>query len=54
MYVINDICYAGELREGIKVTDVKPLRGGIMLVTFSTDEERLFDTTKLQGSFLNP
>lgn len=54
MYVINDICYAGELREGIKVTDVKPLRGGIMLVTFSTDEERLFDTTKLQGSVFEP
>ncbi len=54
MYMINDICYAGELSEGIKITDVKPLRGGIMLVTFSTGEERLFDTTELQGSAFEP
>ena len=50
MYVLNDICYAGEMQEGIKVTEVKPLRGGMMLVTFSTGEKRLFDTTLLQGS----
>ena len=49
MYILNDICYAGELCEGIKVTEAKPLRGGMMLVTFSTGEKRLFDTTRLQG-----
>ena len=54
MYVLNDICYAGELREGIKVTEAKPLRGGMMLVTFSTGEKRLFDTTLLQGSAFAP
>ena len=54
MYVLNDICYAGELQEGIKVTEAKPLRGGIMLVTFSTGEKRLFDTTCLQGSAFAP
>ena len=32
-----------------KIVDVKPLRGGMMLVTFSTGEKRLFDTTLLQG-----
>ncbi|MBQ7434060.1 MAG: DUF2442 domain-containing protein [Lachnospiraceae bacterium] len=50
MYIIDDICYAGELKEGIKVIEAKPLRGGMMLVTFSTGEKRLFDTTLLQGS----
>ena len=50
MYIMNDICYAGEMEDGIKVTEVKPLRGGMMLVTFSTGEKRLFDTTRLQGS----
>ena len=54
MYILNDICYAGELTEGIKVTAAKPLRGGMMLVTFSTGEKRLFDTTKLQGSAFEP
>lgn len=54
MYISNDVCYAGEWREGIKVTEAKPLRGGMMLVTFSTGEQRLFDTTRLQGSAFEP
>lgn len=54
MYIVKDICYAGELKPGIKVTDVKPLRGGMLLVTFSTGEKRLFDTTKLEGSAFAP
>lgn len=54
MYVLNDICYAGEMQDGIKVTEAKPLRGGMMLVTFSTGEKRLFDTTLLQGSAFAP
>ena len=53
-YILNDICYAGELQDGIKVTEAKPLRGGMMLVTFSTGEKRLFDTTLLQGSAFAP
>ncbi len=54
MYIADGICYAGELQEGIKVTEAKPLRGGMMLVTFSTGEKRLFDTTKLTGSAFAP
>ena len=54
MYVLNDICYAGEFREDIKVVEAKPLRGGMMLVTFSTGEKRLFDTTLLKGSAFAP
>lgn len=50
MYTIGDICYAGKLVDGIKVTEVQPLRGRVLLVTFSTGEKRLFDTTTLQGS----
>lgn len=54
MYIKNDICYAGELCEGIKVVEVRTLRGGMMLVTFSTGEKRLFDTTLLEGSAFKP
>ena len=54
MYIVDDICYAGELREGIKVTEAKPLRGGMLLVTFSTGEKRLFDTTTLKGPAFAP
>ena len=54
MYIVNDICYAGEMQDNIKVTEVKPLRGGMLLVTFSTGEKRLFDTTRLKGSAFKP
>lgn len=54
MYIVNDICYAGELQDDIKVVDAIPLRGGMMLITFSTGEKRLFDATKLQGSAFAP
>ena len=54
MYIVNDICYAGEFQEDIKVTEVKPLVGGVLLVTFSTGEKRLFDTTKLKGTAFLP
>ena len=45
MYIKNGICYAGKLEEGIKVSEVKPLRGMMMLVTFSTGEKRLFQAS---------
>ncbi|MBR3299235.1 MAG: DUF2442 domain-containing protein [Clostridia bacterium] len=38
----------------IKINDAKPLRGGMLLVTFSTGEKRLFDTTLLTGSAFEP
>ena len=50
MYIVNDVCYAGQLDEGVKITEAKPLRGGMMLITFSTGEKRLFDTTLLKGA----
>ena len=54
MYIKDGICYAGEMQKSIKVTEVKPLRGRMLLVTFSTGEKRLFDTTLLQGSAFDP
>ncbi len=54
MYIVNGICYAGKLEEGIKVTAARPLRGGMLLVTFSTGEKRLLDTTMLKGSAFAP
>lgn len=54
MYVMNDICHAdGEATE-IKVKKAKVLRSGILLVTFTNDEKRLFDTTKLTGNAFKP
>ena len=45
MYIIDDVCYAGEKTQNIKVKEAKVLRGGMLLLTFSTEEQRLFDTT---------
>ena len=42
------------MQDGIKVTEAKPLRGGMMLVTFSTGERRLFDISLLQGPAFAP
>ena len=54
LYIKNGICYSGSIQEDIRVTEAKPLRGGIILVTFSTGEKRLFDTTRLTGPAFAP
>lgn len=54
MYIIDDVCYAGEATQDIKVKEASVLRGGMLLLTFSTGEQRLFDTTLLTGSAFEP
>lgn len=54
MYIVNGICYAGNNLEEIRVQEALPLRGGMMLVTFTSGEKRLFDTTTLTGSAFEP
>ena len=54
MYIQNGICYAGQYQDTLRVTEAKPLRGGMLLVTFSSGEKRLFDTTRLEGSAFAP
>lgn len=54
MYIIDDVCYAGEATPDIKVKTATVLRGGMLLLTFSTGEQRLFDTTLLKGSAFEP
>lgn len=50
MYIKNDVCYAGSLQPKIKISNAKPLPSGMILITFSTGEKRLFDTTQLKSS----
>lgn len=47
MYIIDGIAYAGKMTENIKVKEIKTLDDMIMLVTFSTGEQRLFDAEYL-------
>ena len=46
--------YKSNPENEIQVTDAIPFRGGMMLVTFSTGEKRVFDTKLLQGSAFEP
>ena len=50
VYIVDDICYADSNAKEIRVVEVKPLVGRMLLVTFSSGEKRLFDTTKITGS----
>lgn len=54
MYIIDDICYAGEATPDIKIKEAAVLRGGMLLLTFSTGEQRIFDTTRLIDSAFLP
>lgn len=54
MYILNGIVYAGEPTESLKVAKVKPLQNRMLLITFSTGETRLFDTTTLTGKCFEP
>ena len=49
MYIIDDICYAGTPEDDMEVIHADPLPGRMLLVTFSTGETRLYDTTLLTG-----
>ena len=53
MYIKNGICYAdgyfnNNLNE-IKIIDAIPLVGRMLLLKFSSGEQRLFDATQLTG-----
>lgn len=54
MYIVDEICYAANESKEIRVKDATALRGGMVLVTFTTGEKRLFDTTLLKGSAFEP
>ena len=47
MFVLNGIVYANEKSENIQVVSVKPLDDMMMILTFSTGEQRLFDASIL-------
>lgn len=54
MYIVNGICYANNDAKEIRIEDAKALNGGMVLVTFSNGEKRIFDTTLLTGSAFLP
>ena len=53
MFSLNGIVYASEKTENIQVISAKPL-DDMMILTFSTGEQRLFDATILTGKEFSP
>ena len=54
MYIKDDICSAGTAEREIRVRTAKPLPGGMLLVTFVSGEQKLFDTAILKGGAFVP
>ncbi len=54
MFIMNGIVYASECPDELQIVDVKPLEDMMMILTFSTGEQRLFDATILSGSAFEP
>lgn len=54
MFTLNGIVYASEKPENLQILSAKPLDDMMMILTFSTGEQRLFDATVLTGSAFAP
>lgn len=54
MYISNGFVCAGEPTEVLKIEQIKVLPDMIMILTFSTGEQRLFDATVLSGPVFEP
>lgn len=54
MYIVDDICYAGNPCDEVRVVQATPLKGGMLLVLFSSGEKKLFDALSVEGSAFEP
>ena len=54
MYIKDGIVYGEDTSKPIKIDSVKVLPDRMMIVTFSSGESRLFDTTTLSGPAFRP
>ena len=54
MFILNGIVYASEKTQNMQIISVKPLDDMMMILTFSTGEQRLFDATILTGFAFAP
>ena len=50
----NGIVYADDSTPQLKVTQVRHVYGGVLILRFSNNEERLFDTTVLTEAVFEP
>lgn len=54
MYEVNGIVYASKKVDGLEVVSFRPMDDpGVLLVTFTSGETRLFDVHEVKGSAFN-
>ena len=54
MFEVNGILYAGSPNELLKIQDAKITGDKMLLLTFSSGEQRVFDATVLKGEVFTP
>ncbi|MGN0159335.1 MAG: DUF2442 domain-containing protein [Brotaphodocola sp.] len=54
MYISNGIVYGGQPKTPVKITEIRPLDDMIMILTFTSGEQRIFDATALEGEVFEP
>ena len=54
MFTMNGIVYAGEKPKNIEIVNAQPLEDMMMILTFSSGEQLLFDATVLSGPAFQP
>ena len=54
MFTLNGIVYAREKKTDMQIVSAKPLEDMMLILTFSTGEQRLFDATILTGPAFQP
>ncbi len=47
MYIVDDIAYASEAKDGIKIVELKVIDNLCLLLTFSSGELKIYDATEL-------
>ena len=54
MFFVDGFVCGGEPIDSIRITEAKPLEDRIILVTFNSGEERVFDSSVLDGEVFEP
>lgn len=47
MYIVNGIAYAGEPKQPVKISGIRPMKDHRLWVRFNTGEAKIFDFTPL-------
>ncbi len=54
MFIVNGMVYGGEPQTPVRIQSVRVLDNRILILTFTTGEQRLFDAEVLRGPVYQP